>query len=208
MIEVARLSSPDALSSLVLMSAFLLFLNHMKWYWVILLLLISVFVRLDNLILASLISVSFLFSSSYKRDRSMVLIIITCIATMLLYAFIVLKTSEYDNGFESFYGGLYKKGNPLLLFYEAFVGLNTLQTSYLAVVGISLVAVFYKKDTSLRQLNSSQYLFLIVLASSLVRYILFPDLTTRFFLAVYVLSWVFIVESIAGLGKIPVNNQS
>jgi hypothetical protein len=189
------------------MSAFLLFLNHIKWYWVILLLLISVFVRLDNLVLASMISVSLLFSSSYKRERSMVLIIIACIAAMLLYAFIVLKTSEYDNGFESFYGGLYKKGNPLRLLNEAFVGLNTLQTSYLGVVGISLVALFYKKRRSLRQLDSSQYLFLMVLASSLVRYILFPDLTTRFFLAVYILSWVFIVESIAGIREIP-NEQS
>jgi hypothetical protein len=116
--------------------------------------------------------------------------------------------SEYDNGFEAFYGGLYKKGNPSLLFNEAFVGLNTLQTSYLAVVGIGLVAVFYKKGASLRQLNASQYLFLMVLASSLVRYILFPDLTTRFFLAVYILSWVFIVESIAGLRKFPMNNQT
>lgn len=198
-IEAARLSTPDALSTLILMAAFIMYLNRTPWYWIAGFAALSVLARLDNVIIASSLMVSLLFLPARNETRNVrPVVVVVVLAVFLAYTIFILKQAEYDHGFQVFYGGLLKKLNPVVLAGEAIAGLNTLQTSYIGIVGVGFVALFWRQGISFRNMDIAQYLFVVVFLAFLVRYILFPDLSTRLFLSFYILAWIFIAEALEG----------
>jgi hypothetical protein len=116
----------------------------------------------------------------------------------MFYTIWILYYASYQNGFEIFFGGLSKKGNPLTVLKEASIGLDTLQSSHLSIVVlISAMILFYKRKFSWSQLNQQQYIFIILIIWLTLRYMMFPDFSTRFFLPVYIMCPVLALEAIA-----------
>ncbi len=198
-IEVARLSTPDALSTVVLVGAFLVYLSRVKVFWFMLLIALAVLVRLDNVIPATVLLLSLIVRDNREREgKGFTVATIALLGIFFAYTWIALRNAEYGNGFEMFYGGLVRKWNPVILVGDALQGIKTLQTSYVAIAGICFVVLFYRNGFRLATMERSQLLFVVTTIAFLARYILFPDLTTRFFLSYYILCWIFIVEGIVG----------
>ncbi len=205
-LEAARLATPDALSTLVILIAFCLLMNSSSWVWIIFILSLSILVRVDNIILAGIILFfQYFMLREQAKNKIPHLAFWIIIALWIGFAFWLMVHANIQNGFENFYGGLSKKVNFLMILKESVTGLNTLQTSHLSIVmAICALILFYGKAFSIRSLNQSQYLFLLMIFYLVIRYVMFPDLTTRFFLPVYIISIVLAMEEIPALVK----NQS
>jgi hypothetical protein len=194
-LEAARLSTPDALSAVVLLGAFLVYLYGANVYWFMLLVVIAVLARLDNAIVAIVLLLCLIVRDyDSRKDKSVALISICLMAIIFAYAWIILRYAEYNNGFEQFYGGLTRKWNPIVLIGDAVQGLKTIKTSHVAIAGISFVVLFYRNGLSVSALNRPQFLFVVTTIAFAARYVFFPDLTTRLILSYYILCWLFIVE--------------
>lgn len=195
--EAARLSTPDALSTALLVGALLVYLYRANVYWFIGLIVLAVFARLDNVIPATIFLLSLLVSDGKEQNgKAVALVVVGTMVLLFAYTWLIMRYAEYNGGFEEFYGGLTRKWNPVLLVGDALQGLRTIKTSYLALGGISFVVLFHRKGFRLTALDRNQFLFLTATVAVVVRYVLFPDLTTRFFLWYYILCWVLIAEGI------------
>ncbi|MDV3309258.1 MAG: hypothetical protein LOY03_10630 [Cyclobacteriaceae bacterium] len=201
-IEAARLSTPDALSTLILVGALVLYLQRAQAFWYLLLLAVAVLVRLDNVIPATVLLFLLIVRESREEEHKGIILPAACLLVLFFaYSYLILRYAEYNHGFNEFYGGL--AGKWKVLVSDAVRGLKTLQTSYVAIGGISFVVLFYRNGFRLSGLNRNQLVFVAATIAFLARYVLFPDLTTRFFLWYYILCWIFIVEGIVGSGQRP-----
>jgi 4-amino-4-deoxy-L-arabinose transferase-like glycosyltransferase len=201
-IEAASLSTPDALGTAVLVGAFMAYLHRAHVYLFMLLIAIAVLVRLDHVIPGTVLLMALLVRDQKRKgSKTVALSVVVLMALLIAYSWLILRQAEYNNGFEMFYGGLIRKWNPVLLATDAFQGLRTLQTSYVAIAGISFVALFYRQGFRFTSLNDSQSLFVAATIAFAARYILFPDLTTRLFLSYYILCWIFIIEGILATAR-------
>jgi hypothetical protein len=197
-LEIARLATPDGFGTLVLLIAIFAIKEQVAWYWVTLLLTISILIRVDNILFAVIAS-AFQAFTLLGSDKSK--LPGTAFGMLVLlwgfYAFWIMYSSNFENGFANFYGGLSKKGNPITVITDAATGFNTLQTSYLTVLlAICSIVLFYKTNTGL-SFNPAQYVFLMLMVYFVVRFVLFPDLTTRFFLFLYIALILLSLESIS-----------
>lgn len=197
-LEAARLATPDALSTLIILFAFYLLLESSSWGWIIFVLSLSILVRVDNIMLALIVICFQAFTPiSNAKGKIPGFVFWGAAAIWILYAFWIMNYANIQNGFENFYGGLYKKANPLTVLREAVIGINTVQTSHLSIVlSITAVILFYKRPFTFKSLNQRQLLFLMLMIYLVVRYTIFPDLTTRFYLPVYIMSVVLALEAI------------
>lgn len=191
LLEVAKLTTPDSLSALVLMIAFYFLFHDYKWYWVTLILFVSLLVRIDNLIMACLV-MGFMTiipeNENVVRNKPSVLISVLVIVAWVLFSYYVLRYANYQDGLNNFYGGLYKKFNPVTLFREAVAGLTTLQFSSLSVVtGITFAALFAQKRFVLNSLNVDQMFFVVIVLHIVIKYVMFPDMHDRHYLSDYII---------------------
>jgi hypothetical protein len=211
-LEAARLATPDALSTLFLLIASYLFLKSSFWGWTVFVLSLSILVRVDNIIFATIfISFQTFAPSKIGTPKMNKLVFLSSLALWIICALWIMKSANIQNGFESFYGGLSKKMDLMIVLKEAFIGLATLQTSDLSIIlGVTAFILFYKTPFTFRSLNLYQYFFLMMATYFMVRYVMFPNLTTRFFLSVYISSVVLAVDAIAKLikNKIDTNHIS
>ncbi len=208
-LEAARLATPDALSTFILLFVCYLLLRSTSWAWIFIFLSMSILVRLDNIVFA-IIVLCFQFFRPMENDTRKIpwFVFLGLIILWAFAAFLIMKYANIENGFEEFYGGLSKKINPITVIKEAVIGLNTVQTSQLSIIlAISAIILFYKKQLTFKSLNPQQYLFLILMSYLVVRYVMFPDLTTRFYLPVYIMSAALALESIPSLIMSQLNSK-
>ena len=209
LLEAARQATPDALSTLITLIAFYLLLNHSPRGWLIFVLSISIAVHVGNVVLAVVIIFFLIFFPSKSQDAKMPrAALLIPVVLWIAYAIWIMSFANIHNGFDLFYGGVSKKTNLLIVFKEAFIGLNTLQSSHLSIVlAISTVILFYGKPFKLKSLTKHQYLFLIMLTYLAARYFMFPDLSTRFYLPIYIMSIVLSLEAIYSLTRNSVSEK-
>ena len=197
-LEAARLSTPDALSTaFVLLSFYLIFKNY-NWFWIVLTLSMSIIARLDNIILAFLLLLFYHFFQSRKESKltfsrnSIVHIIILIVWT--LYGFLIMQYANYQNAFENAFTEMWINKNP---FRVAIKGMTTIQFSYLPTVMIICgVVIFKKRIDSLKSFTQTQWFYLLMVLYIFIKYLAFPNLTTRFYLPVYIVVIVMMVEEL------------
>lgn len=194
MLEAARGAMPDALSALVILIYFCLILKPGPPWLTILILILSILIRLDNIIFAVVaVGYQFLFTLYYGKTKSSLVAVITVTIGWIAYAVWAIDFYKIDVAYE-FYGGVEKMINPGIRIKEIAVGFNTVQTSHLSVVVVvCAVVLFYNKKVNFKNLSRNQHLFLMLMIYSGARYVLFPNLTTRFFLPVYLMAFVLLL---------------
>lgn len=205
-IEMARISTPDCFSAFFLLLAFYFILEKANLWLMFLFSLLSLFTRVDNLITIFFI-ISFLaFSSVWKerisRKRYFILVAILAIS----YVVIILPIRQF--GWNLFYYSEYIKYmdfsrdfNQVYAFADyfsfAFSKIITgLISSHFIFFMFLAGLIFYPAPKINRRFSSGQQFILLLGAVALIRFILLPDLSDRFYFAFYLIIIIILVKKI------------
>jgi hypothetical protein len=204
MIESERLSSPDALSAFFLLFSFYVILEKPSWRWLTVLLALSIFTRLDNVIAGVLIA-SFLFfikksivRISLKQYVLMLIVLIASYAATSLFAssfgWDMLYYPSFARHLDLSHAGHASfsfKAYGSLFVSAAITGLLYYHVVFFVLLGLLLI---YTPSFRLRQLSFDQMFAGLLLFIILIRFILFPDLTDRFYIAYYICILLLLVK--------------
>ena len=169
-----------------------------NWLWVGLMITLSILVRLDNVLFALILFPIYFF---YQRNNTFnlkaLIFLLGAILIWVSIGVIVLSLSNFNSGFQTFYDNLFNRINPLNNVGYVLNGFKTIQTSHLILILlICYLSLFYKKQMSIQLFTRKQSLFIGILIYVVLKFLFFPDLTTRLYLPVYIISIVFIIEEI------------
>jgi hypothetical protein len=208
LIEVARLATPDALSAFMLLLAFYLLFIRSKWYWIALALSVAILTRLDNLIIASLI-ILFLRVAPERTGiiskPSWVSFVMIAVG-WFVYALVILNYADYEYSSANFYSELYSKANPVLLVGGALRGLPTVQHNSLSIpIALAAIMLFYDGDLNWRSFGLNHCLFVVLMIQIAVKYLLFPVLWDRLYVATFVILLLLILDRFAILFRKPIH---
>lgn len=204
---IARAPSPDALSTVILVSAFYALLGRGRPLWFSLLMLLAIFVRNDNAIFASAL---FLYFGFIDRDSRW--------STLRAFGLALLAAGAYFaiNEWAGTYGWT-------VLFHHTFLGFLTepaafhgtvLPAQYIAVLKRGLYGVLYSSVPLFgmlwvvafglrRRAPLLQDLLVLIVATVAARYLLFPILWDRLLAPYYVLIvMLLIAKAAAPLGHV------
>ncbi len=205
MINVANLSTPDCVSALFLLSAFYFILEKPSVLLSFLFLTGSVFVRLDNIILSFLL-LTFLFFSGLRKKKIPRVQYFTMLAVLtgvyilisgmaggdnwdLLYYPTFIKYYHPDHQAQS----LFSVSNYLTLFSERVV-MALLYSQVSIFLLLVLIMVSGGLPAKLRNLPFEQLFCILLVFTIVIRFILFPDLEDRFYIAFYVVILILFMQ--------------
>lgn len=195
MIESGRCATPDMLSALIfIMALFALYKRRLAA--TIFLLTIHLLVRVDNLILNVFIIV---FVMIYLKEEVRRYRIALALVTMvwIIFAWLLLAYAFPQPDLHSFYQGMATKLSPNEFLQGIVKGLLTIQSSELPLVlGLAIGSAF-AFDRG-KTMSFFQQIILVISIYIVVKFILFPDLTTRLFLSSYISLWIMTILHING----------
>lgn len=196
MIGTAQTSSPDFISAFLLFASFYFIVEKPMILPVCILFLLSIITRADNILLC-IVVISFLaFSGKWVRSISLkyYLIILACL--LCCYYGVVASVSSYGwnrSFYPTFFGHLHLdhsysttfslKEYIALLYSKAIIGVIS---SHLTI--FLLLEIFLLKDvtiTTLKKLSFNQLFSALLVGIIFIRFILFPDISDRFYIAFY-----------------------
>jgi hypothetical protein len=168
------------------------------WHWIAITLSLAILTRLDNIMLAFLILIfHYIFRSKKEGTFSLNwngIVVIAILIGWTLYGFLIMRYANFQGAFENAFTAMWINKNPIT---EAIKGLATIQSSYLPTVMIIWgVVIFNKRIDSFKSLTQSQWFYLLMVLYVIIKYGAFPNLTTRFYLPVYIVAIVLIVEEL------------
>jgi len=205
MINVANLSTPDCVSALFLLTASYFILERPSVLLSFLFLAGSVFVRLDNIILSILLLAFLFFSRLWKKKIPLVQYLIMLAALAGSYMTV---------------SGIARGDNWSLLYYPTFIKyyqpnhepqLSFSMSNYLALFSdrvvmallYSQVSIFFllvlimfsaALPAKLRDLPFELLFCILLVFTIIARFILFPDLEDRFYIAFYVVILILFIR--------------
>jgi len=196
MVFVARISTPDAVSSLWLLAAFYFILEKPSIAFMFLFFLLSVFTRLDNVV-TCLIILSFLFFTRKWQKELVLWQYALMVITLVVCYFVITSITVAPLGWN-------------LLYYPAFVHYLDLSHRHLALFSFSeyaallysqaITAVVYHHFTLFVFLTLlvvtplflknqgqrfDQWFSVLLIFIILTRFVLYPDLADRFYISFY-----------------------
>jgi len=218
-LSVAKLSTPDALSGLLLFSSFYFILEKPKLIPFILLMVLSVFSRLDNIIISiAILSLSaFAINSPLKISFRKYALAFTIL--ILCYLIISSGTNKYGWNISFYSTFAHYLTSSTYEFQENFSVINYLHLLYLAIVHsfysssmtflfFVLVLLFvYPVPSSLRNMNFDQQFALVLFLIIVVRLIIFPDISDRSYLAFYLVSSILLIRKITNNRDLAAQNE-
>jgi hypothetical protein len=169
--EQARSSTPDALSSMLLLLTLYLLATNRKKQWVVLCMLLAVLARVDNVIFA--IVVSFYLFLWQKKNMILKLGVILLAGAICLIGLPVLL-GDSATWFTKF-AFLFSFHDYVQHWRDVFYLLRT-GPQYLTFIAIAIVLAFSKNEVISRIIR-------IISATVIIRLFLFPSLQERFFAA-------------------------
>ena len=213
---IARLSTPDCLSTLFFFVSVYFILEKRNLTLMSLFFLLAVFARVDNIITCFFI-ISFLtFSKKWKminRKQYFFMVVVLAIA----YITIVLPVRQF--GWSIFFYSNYAKHIDYSRDFDQQVSF----LSYFALVYSKLVTAFvstnftfflflgllilFAKKSSLRNLSFDQTFLLVLGAVGLFKFLLLPDLSDRFYLGFYLIIIILLVRKFFPKLSIAVNED-
>jgi hypothetical protein len=199
MIEVAKLATPDCLSAFLLLSAFYFVLEKPSLLLAALLMALSIFARLDNII-ACLITFGIVYFSK-KWDQKISFKNFSLIISLFIGCYLLIGLIAYRYGWSIFYyndfaGHLHQsygsnedfslKSYLRLMYEHVLSGINR---SYLTVF---LVLLFFNfmEPKQVKKLSFDKLFLLFILVILLIRLILYPDVSDRFYIPFYLVTTI------------------
>jgi len=207
MLTVARMSTPDCLSAFLLLSAFYFIIHKPVFIIAFIFLAISVFARLDNIIAFAAIIFLFIFSNkkefkfSLPRNMIILLLLATCYFcvtssvqgfgwSMLYYPSFV----HYLNLLRGFHASFSIHDYLKIIYSNAVTGLYH---AHIIVFFLMNVLIFCKKKIEgFSLLNFDQLFALIMMVVIVIRFLLQPDISDRFYIAYYLITIILLVRAI------------
>jgi hypothetical protein len=210
-ISVAQASTPDCLSALFLLLAFYFILKKPSVIAMMLAFVLAIFVRMDNVVTAFLVIAVLSFTRRWQRRISWKMFALACVLMAGAYIFIAAGAA---NGEWSiwYYPDFMLRFNTAqetrtafsfseyfaLLYSKAITGVVF---SHLSLFLILSVCILYDSIAA-RKLSEEQFFTIMILLIMFIRFILFPDVSDRFFIAFY---FVFVILFIQKF--IPMNSK-
>ncbi len=217
--ELVRTSSPDCLSAFLLLGA-LFFMTERKLSLVtFLFLVLSVFARLDNIIPAFFFITLMCFSKamelriSYWKYGWMLLLILAC------YFFISHNADPYSyvvspHGWGVlYYPGFFRALNLSYVFHPGFqfkdyfaLAISHIMTGLFysnLLLFLALALILFSGGDALRPwaLNADQVLVIVIILIMILRFILQPVITDRFYIAYYLCIAILLIKKLNASGK-------
>jgi len=200
---VARLSTPDCLSTLFLFISIYFILERRNLALMFLFFLLAAFTRVDNIITCFLI-ISFLaFSKKWKMINSKQYFFMVPVL-ILAYLLIVMPVRQF--GWSIFYYSNYAMhidysadfDQPVSILSHISLIYSKLVTAFVSThftffVFLGLLVLINKKF-SLRNMSFDQSFLLVLAAIGLFKFLLLPDLSDRFYLAFYLVIIILLVR--------------
>lgn len=214
MLEIAKLSTPDALSAFLLLSSFYFVLEKQNKMFMFILMIASIFTRVDNLITCvAIIGLLAFFNKPLKKQSiiqygSMALILFLC------YFLITASTASY--GWSMFYNNLSSHHTSSANgFHSAFILkdylhilyanlLHGLYYSNIIIFLVMILSLFIKRPpASLKNINFDQLFSLLIVLIIIAKFILYPDMSDRYYIPFYLVAVILIIRMMAGKEEIP-----
>jgi len=204
LIEVAKLSTPDSLSAFLLVSSFYFILERPSLPFSILFMLLSIFARLDNVIACVLMTSLIYFSRKWKGHVTRTTFFVIIGLFIACYVLITLKAKEYGwsvffyNDFATHLHPLYgSKAHFSItdyarLMYEHL--LSAINHSYF-VIFMALLCLNFNGGLSLKKLPFEKLFAALIPVILLSRFMLYPDISDRFYVAWYVVILILLVKN-------------
>jgi hypothetical protein len=213
MIEAARLSTPDCISAFFLLTAFYFILEKPSVLFAFLFLTGSVLVRLDNIVVSCLLLSFLFFNPKWVKKISFVQYIGMLAVLASFYVMVAGLTKGY-NWSSIYYPDFIKYYHPghrsqssfsvpdyMALFYERTIMamLYTQFSIFLLIVLVWISASYHGKFSDL----PFELLFCILLVATVfTRFVLFPNLEDRFYIAYYLVILIMFIRQYKHLSGI------
>jgi len=204
LIEVAKLSTPDSLSAFLLVSSFYFILERPSLSFSILFMLLSIFARLDNVIACVLMTSLSYFSRRWKRQMTRTTFFVIIGLFIACYVLITLKAKQYGwsvffyNDFAAHLHPLYgSKAHFSITDYSRLMYehlLSAINHSYFAIF-MALLCLNFNGGLSLKKLPFEKLFAALIPVILLSRFILYPDISDRFYVAWYVVILILLVKN-------------
>ncbi|BAX81387.1 hypothetical protein [Labilibaculum antarcticum] len=199
-IHLARLSTPDALSTLLLLLITVMYIYNSNWFLIFLVMALSIMTRTDNIIWCGLLLFFETFFPSDKKNRWLIISFGVC----LIVIYFTLNVTHENGGWEIlFYHSFIQIQNfplsltPALTFKDYVVTMIMQTPDYFPWFLSIILAYYYLKNISLKELLLLRggKIVLACIFSFSIKYVLFPSFDSRFyFVLVFILFITFIVE--------------
>jgi len=205
MINVANLSTPDCVSSLFLLTAFYFILESPSILLSFLFLTGSVFVRLDNIVLSFLMLTFLFFSGLWKKKIPLVqyLIMLTVLAGTYIIVSGIAKGDNWDLLYYSTFIKYYNPDHEAQLSFSMSNYLSLFSDRVVMALLYSHVSIFFllvlimisaALPAKLRDLPFEQLFCILLGFTIIIRFLLFPDLEDRFYIAFYVVILILFMQ--------------
>ena len=205
MINVANLSTPDCVSALFLLIAFYFIVERPSVLLSFLFLTGSVFVRLDNITLSFLLLTFLFFSGLWKKKIPLVqyFIMLAVLAGVYLLISGIAGGDNWDPlyfpTFIKYYHpdhqaqSSFSVSNYLSLFSDRVV-MALLYSQVSIFFLLVLIMVSTGLPAKLRSLTFEQLFCILLVFTIIIRFVLFPDLEDRFYIAFYVVILILFMQ--------------
>ncbi len=195
-LSLARLSTPDSLSTFLLLFSFYFIIERPSLRWTFLLMALSLFARLDNIIPCICI-LSFLFFSGKWYKKVKPLPYITMMSFLIIIYFGITITTLAPFGWSPLYYPTFMRyvnlsgteqlhfslaGYLSLLYSQVITALLYFNFS---IFLLFLLLTLYPSGFQFRKFSFNQQFALLLAAVIFLKFILFPDLSDRFNMAYY-----------------------
>lgn len=209
MISLAKLSTPDCLSTFLLLSAFYFIIQKPSIIWTCFFLLLSMFVRLDNIIPCLLI-ISFLFFTNKWQKKIQLKYYLLLMAVFVGCYFVITAITMKPFGWGTLYYPQFalhldlshtaNTAFSLKAYLQLVISQLTTALAFHHFVFFLFVALllFYPRPPfQWKILTWEQAFSLLLLLIISVRFVLFPDLSDRFNMAYYLFFLILLIKKIA-----------
>ncbi len=205
MIEIAKTASPDCLSTLFLFAAFYCILEKPSLRWTYIWMLAALFARLDNIV-TCLIILAFLYSSKNWYTKISFRTILSLWTFLVISYFLIGWMAMKYEWSIFFYPDFASRLHPAygtntqfslsgyfrLMYEHALGGINH---SYLAVF-LGLLFLYLSDAFPFKKITFEQSFALIIPLILVLRFILYPDISDRFYNAFYLVIIILMVKKL------------
>jgi len=197
-ISLARLSTPDALSTLLLLLITVMYLYNSNWILIFLVMAISIMTRTDNIIWCGLLLFFETFFPSDMKNKWLVISFGVC----LILIYFALNVTHENGGWEIlFYHSFIQIQNfplsltPALTFKDYVITMFMQTPDYLPWFLLLILAYYFLRSINVKELlllRGGKIIFACIL-SFLTKYVLFPSFDSRFYFVLVILLFITLI---------------
>ena len=212
LIEVAKLSTPDSLSALLLLGSFYFTIEKPSLLLALAFMCLSIFARMDNVIYCFLLIATIYVSKTWERQISFKAFLL--ITGLFVVCYVMVGLIAWQYGWSVFFynefahhlhpsggsNGQFATGDYARLMYEH--AMSAINHSYVTIF-MAFHVLNIGRSFLLRKLSFNKLFILLIPAVLFIRFILYPDISDRFYIAYYLIIVVLLVKNFNPLFQLP-----